>query len=331
MPVGRFDGSSDIRPARRVQALVDSDDLLEWANPVRILTPDERDDEMASERIEEALADGGLVQDCREDRRCEYYTMPIIPYEDFYIGMLLVFDASYEFHRIGKNNQAGPGHTQLVASRDLLNWRRLGDRRPFISRGAPGEFDWAMAWYTSLPIVKDGTLWFFYTGNCTTHAGTRDEAYWNDLLAKVKSGELPGIGSIGLATLRRDGFVSLDAGNEGGEVLTKSFRWPGGVLHVNADADGGELRVQACMPDGTPYQGYEQSDAVTGDCLDREIGWPGREKTVTGPLHTHGTAEETGQNDDSDGFDVLSAGKPVRLRFLLRNASLYSYWFSQEA
>jgi len=325
-PVGRFDGSGPLQPTRRVQALVEADDLRQWRNPIRILTPDEQDDTMAHQRIEAAVADGSLIHDCREDRRCEFYTMLIVPYEELYIGLLLIFDPSYEFGRIGKNNQPGPGHLQLVASRDLIDWQRLGGRQPFIDRGEPGQFDWAMAWYPCLPIVKDSRLWFYYSGNCTTHAGTRDPQYWENLTARVDRGELPGIGSVGLATLRRDGFVSLDADDRGGCLLTRVFDWPEGALHLNADARGGEVRISLCQPDGTPYLGCELSDPIVGDQLDAAVRWPQSASSQAGPLHTHGTATEAGVLD-GDEYRRLRPGKKVRLKIHARCARLYSYWF----
>ena len=53
-----------------------------------------------------------------------------------------------------------------------------------------------------------------------------------------------GESSIGVATLRRDGFVSLDAGDTPGVFVTKPFVWPvGGQFSLNADADGGSVAV----------------------------------------------------------------------------------------
>jgi len=329
LPVGRFDGSTDLRPVRRVQVLYRSDDLVDWKQPMRILTPDDLDDEMAQGRIAAALSDGSLVEDCKEDRRCEFYTVLAFPYEDMYIGLLLILDASYELKRIGKSNQCGPAEIQLVASRDLVDWQRLGDRNAFIPRGGPGEFDWAATWYSSLPIIKDNELWFFYTGSCVPHTcrpETRDRR-----LDMVKSGELPAISSIGLATLRRDGFISLDAGNRTGHILTKPFAWPeSNTVHLNSDARGGEVRVAVCQPDGTAYPGYELSEALTGDMPDAVVRWKGQQG-AGGPreLHTHGTAEEAGTkpHPDFEAHQRLEPGKMARLKIVARNAKLYSYWF----
>lgn len=302
MPVGEFNGSSDIRPTRRVQAIVSSDDLVTWGNAARILTPDDLDDQMARERIKAAVADRSLPYDEPSDRRCEFYTVWIVPYEDLYLGMLLVLDASYEFHRVGRNNQAGPGHMQLVASRDLLTWRRLGERKPFIPRGRAGQFDQQLAWYTSMPIVKDRKLWLFYTGSIITHAGTRDEVLWKRREAEVAQGKWPGIQSIGLGTLRRDGWVSLDAGSTPGTAVTKTIFWPqDGTLYLNADACGGEVRVSVCQPDLTPYAGYERSEPIIGDCLEAPVVFAAK--------------------------SPIGAGMPVRLKITAQNARIYSIWF----
>ena len=51
-------------------------------------------------------------------------------------------------------------------------------------------------------------------------------------------------GSTGLATLRRDGFASLDAGDEEGTITTRPVMFTGKHLFVNVDAPRGELRVE---------------------------------------------------------------------------------------
>ena len=51
-------------------------------------------------------------------------------------------------------------------------------------------------------------------------------------------------GGIGLATLRADGFASLDATYQGGRVTKALFITQGKELHINAKADVGQLRVE---------------------------------------------------------------------------------------
>ena len=108
-------------------------------------------------------------------------------------------------------------------------------------------------------------------------------------------------GAVCLAVLRRDGFVSLDAGEEEGELITKPFRWSGRSLHVNVDAAGGELRAQVLGADGSELA---TSLPVNGDQTDARVIW-------------------------SQGEAGLQEGQEVRLRFKLRNASFYSFWFEE--
>jgi len=50
--------------------------------------------------------------------------------------------------------------------------------------------------------------------------------------------------SIGVATIRRDGFVSMDAGHLEGSLLTHLFTWQENrTLHVNTDVETGELTI----------------------------------------------------------------------------------------
>ena len=56
--------------------------------------------------------------------------------------------------------------------------------------------------------------------------------------------------AICLAVLRRDGFISLDAGEQEGTIQTEPFKLSGTKLHVNVDAPKGELRVELLNGDG---------------------------------------------------------------------------------
>ena len=106
---------------------------------------------------------------------------------------------------------------------------------------------------------------------------------------------------LGLATLRRDGFVSLDAGETEGRMLTKSLTLDGKELRLNADASQGYVTVSVTDDIGTPLDGYT-SRRIVGDQLDASVEFP-------------------------QPFEALR-DKEIRLQFQLRNASLYSYWFA---
>ena len=108
----------------------------------------------------------------------------------------------------------------------------------------------------------------------------------------------PDRGAICLAVLRRDGFVSLDAGDDTGTVETGEFLLPSGELHVNADAHGGELAVEMLAGDGVVLSA---SRTLGEDAADARVEWA--------------------------GGNGAAAGTKVSLRFSLRNTELYSYWF----
>lgn len=108
-------------------------------------------------------------------------------------------------------------------------------------------------------------------------------------------------------TLRLDGFVSVHGGWKGGEMLTKPVTFKGDRLELNfATSAVGSLRVEIQNAAGEPVNGFSLSDCeeVFGDSVNRTVQWK-----------KHGT-------------DVSSlSGKPVRLRFCLKDADLYSFRF----
>jgi hypothetical protein len=107
-------------------------------------------------------------------------------------------------------------------------------------------------------------------------------------------------------TLRMDGFVSLSAPATGGELITKPLLFTGERLTLNfSTSAAGGLRVELQRPDGQPIPGFTAADCqeLFGDELDRVVSW-------------------------TDGTDLHPlAGKPVRMRFLLRDADLYAFQF----
>ncbi len=114
--------------------------------------------------------------------------------------------------------------------------------------------------------------------------------------------------SIHLAryTLRADGFISINAPYRGGELLTKPFTFAGSKLELNFQSSAaGAVRVEIQDEAGQPVAGYALTDCpeMLGDDVDRIVNWK------TGP-------------------DVSKlVGKTIRLRFVMRDADLYSLKF----
>ena len=107
-------------------------------------------------------------------------------------------------------------------------------------------------------------------------------------------------------SLRLDGFACVRAGYEGGEMLTRPFRFTGRELVLNfATSAGGGIRVEADDAEGKPLSGFGRADAVEliGNEIDRAVRW--RSKSDLRAL----------------------AGHPIRLRFFLKDASLYALQF----
>ena len=107
--------------------------------------------------------------------------------------------------------------------------------------------------------------------------------------------------------LRTDGFASLHAGWEGGEMRTHPLTFSGSRLELNyAASAAGSLQVELQTPAGEPLPGYSLAEcpAIVGDQVARLVCWQG-------------------------GEDLSSlAGRPLRLRFVLRDADLYSLCFT---
>jgi len=122
------------------------------------------------------------------------------------------------------------------------------------------------------------------------------ESYWEGYGTKFRRN-----------TLRLDGFVSAQATASGGELVTKPLIFEGNRLSINFETGGpGELKAELQNPDGTPVPGFALADCfpVFGDHIDVPVSWKGK------------------------GTDVGAlAGKPVRIRFTLKDADLYAFQF----
>ena len=113
--------------------------------------------------------------------------------------------------------------------------------------------------------------------------------------------------------LRTDGFVSAHAGYPGGELLTKPLIFEGENLILNyATSAAGSIRLEIQDAKGNPLPGFalEESPLIWGDEIEHTVRW----------ARTH--AKTT-----SDKPLTKIAGKPVRLRFVMKDADLYSLRF----
>ena len=201
--------------------------------------------------------------------------------------------------------------TELVVSRDGLTWRRA---IPFFEFMRSGMYD---AWdcdHVALhkPLVKDDLIYIYYSGGSVANSANdphHPQHHWGRREA------------IGVATMRLDGFVSLDGCGPDSSVTTRPLRFEGDRLEVNVRApleaaDGsqssgrphGRFAVEVLDINSTPLPGYSKQDCdvFSGDEARLVVTWNG------GP-YLRGLA-----------------GLPVRLRFHLDNAALYAFRFRGE-
>ena len=106
--------------------------------------------------------------------------------------------------------------------------------------------------------------------------------------------------------LRVDGFASVNSPYAGGEMVTRLFTFSGRELLLNySTSAAGSVRVEIQGPAGEVIPGYALKDSqeIVGDEIDRVVAW-------------------------DKGSDVSSlAGKPIRLRFVMKDADLYAIRF----
>jgi len=107
-------------------------------------------------------------------------------------------------------------------------------------------------------------------------------------------------------TLRVDGFASINATGEGGELRLKPVIFKGDKLTLNLSTSAvGFIKVvlQDINHKEIPGFGIDDAEPIFGDTLGREVTWKG--------------------NPDLGKI----AGQPVRIRFVLKEADLFSYRF----
>jgi hypothetical protein len=107
-------------------------------------------------------------------------------------------------------------------------------------------------------------------------------------------------------TLRIDGFVSVNAPMSGGELITKPLTFTGNKLFLNfSSSAAGSIQIEIQDKNGKAIPGYtlEGFPALFGDSIERIVTW-------------------------KDGKDLSSLkGKTIRLRFVLKDADLFSLQF----
>ena len=286
-------------PNTRLISRTESEDFLHWSPKITILRRTRMDS----------------VQ------QTQFYQMAPLPYGDAYLGIIGAYhneslkpippdkpwtdrqDLQLAFSRNGVvwKRVGGSGtmsHADLNRDRDWSKATREATFLPYGKKKAQ-EWDWGYMtpYYTPEPIIINDRIYFFYAGSNAKHWWT-----WTGDPPKKDPNAKPPKKGVGLATLRRDGFVSINAGPEGGTMTTRAFVFLGDTLLLNADASRGSISVEALDIDGNPIEGFGRDTSVplTTDNIRHALSWKGHK-------------------------DVHQLqGRPLRLRFHLRQARIFS-------
>lgn len=263
---------------------------------------DLNDDAGSADRIAAAYPTLDFIQ--ASQFHTEIYEVTPFIYEGHYFGLPMRFDVSGK----GGGNVDGITDVTLIASRDKQGksgWQRPGGAKgsdgvampSVLSLGKWGEWDSGQIYGPNGLLVVDDEIVFYYTGACFGHepAGSKSDGEGNRAYRAA----------IGRATLRLDGLVSLKADAGEATIVTKLVSFTGKQLQVNAVCPSGSLRVELVDALGNPVPGFSLADCdpFSGDALRHVVSWHGKS-------------------------DLSSlAGKPLQVRFQLRDGNLYAMQF----
>ena len=242
-----------------------------------------------------------VAADANDHRRPEYnvptelYNLDCVAYESVLLGLFTIF-------RGERTEREKPNDVCIGFSRDGFHWDRP-DRRAFLPVSERvGDWNWANVQSAGGCCLMVGDRLYFYVSGRHGVPGSND----------------PGVCSTGLATLRRDGFASMDhpASASGvqrlepwpapGTLTTRPLTFSGQHLFVNLDAPDGELRAEVLDREGRVLPAYAAARAVPvrGDTTRGRVTWTG----VTSL--------------------AAVAGQTVRFRFHLTRGRIYAFWVS---
>ena len=218
------------------------------------------------------------------------YTNAIVPClraPHIYIGFPKRFLP--ERKKVSEHRYPGVSDGVFMTSRDGLHWHRWLEA--FIRPGLQRERWWQR---------NNMTAWGILVSKSAID-GLPDE------LSLYSSEDYCGEANrLRRYTLRMDGFVSVHAPYAGGEFTTRQLVFDGKELVVNySTSAAGSVRAEVLGADGkaVPGLGLEDCPELFGDEIEAVMSW-------------------------QEGSDLSRlAGKPVRLRFVLRDADLYSIRF----
>lgn len=221
--------------------------------------------------------------------RPQIYNHEAMPYESLMLGYFSVWQGP-ENKDCDQLNIQKRNEVLIGWSKDGFHWNRE-NKQPFISVDSDRNA-WNAGNVQSTagnPLIVGDSLYFYVSGRYNSKP-VHDSNF-----------------ATGLAMLRRDGFMSVQAGNREGYLTTIPFVAESKHLFVNAAVLSGKLLVEVLDEKGNSIEGFTKKDVLPVKHLDSTC------KPVSWKKHT----------------DIsLLTGKTISLRFYLTNGDLYSFWLS---
>lgn len=234
------------------------------------------------------------------ERMPQLYNVDAIAYESVTLGMFQIWYGP-EVNDLQVTKRPKITELQAMYSRDGFHFHRPvhGVENAFIP-AARTDGRWDRGYVQSVTggvIVYDDELRIYYAGFSGMTTDKNGEPTYD-----AHSG-----GALGIASLRRDGFASLDGD---GVTKTRVLTATKDVKHlfVNVNAKEGSLRAEILDDEGNPLVGYTADDCipVAVDSCRVKVSWKG-----------------------GDDLSFLR-GKCFRMRFVQKNCEFYSFWLSDD-
>lgn len=216
---------------------------------------------------------------------CELYNLDAVAYESLLVGLFSIW-------RGQPKDRAKPNEICVGYTRDGFHWDRP-THEPFIPVSEKhGDWNWGNVQSAGgCCLVVGDQLYFYMSGR-----------------SGVQGSPASGTSATGLATLRRDGFASMDAGETEGVLTTRPVAFKGKYLYVNVDNPDGQLLVEVLDENGKAIKRFKKDKCT--------------------PISTNSTIQRVTWKK-TDDLSAL-AGESVRFRFHLTNGKLYSFWVSPD-
>jgi hypothetical protein len=190
---------------------------------------------------------------------------------------------------------SGPIETQLMTSRDGVNWKRY-PRPVWLNVGLTDGWDIHQTYMAQGMVRRGDEIWMYAFNTEEYHSGRKDGPSRRGVFRTVH---------------RADRFVAARTPYEkAGTLHSRPLVFSGNRLVLNVDTGAsGDLQVGLLEGDGRPIAGYGLDDCVfvNGNELRYAVEWVGK------------------------GADLAKfAGRPIRLVVRMRGTSLYALQFASK-